>query len=145
MLVMKRFHRDAAGADWIHLVIELELARQLRHENLVRTMGIGLEAGGYFQITEFLEGMALPQLLAWARSARTRFSNAVVARILLAIIDAVKHAQSVATSESALELIRGPVTTVRSRCWASRAHTRAPMAHAPHRALSPSTCCCNST
>jgi hypothetical protein len=109
MVVMKRFHRDAPGADWIHLVIELELARKLRHDNLVRTLGIGLEAGGYFQITEFLEGMALPQLLAWARSAKTRFSNAVVARILLAIIDVVKHAQSVATSESALELIRGPV------------------------------------
>jgi hypothetical protein len=109
MVVIKRFHRDAAGADWIHLVVELELARQLRHENLMHTQGMGLELGGYFQICEFLEGMTLPELLTWARATRTRFSNAVVARILLAIIDAVKHAQSVATSNAALELIRGPV------------------------------------
>lgn len=109
MVVLKRFRRDAAGADWIHLVVELELARQLRHENLVRTHGIGLEAGGYFQVSEYLEGVTLPQLLAWARATRTHFTNAVVARILLAIIDAVKHAESVATSDAALELIRGPV------------------------------------
>lgn len=109
MVVLKRFRRDAQGADWIHLVVELELARQLRHENLLRTTGIGLEAGGYFQICEYLEGVTLPQLLAWARATGARFSNAIVARLLLAIIDAVKHAESVATSEAALELIRGPV------------------------------------
>ncbi len=109
MVVLKRFGRDAEGADWIRLVVELELARQLRHENLVRTLGIGLEAGGYFQLCEYLEGVTLPQLLGWARATHTRFSNAIVARVLLAIIDAVKHAESVATSEAALELIRGPV------------------------------------
>lgn len=109
MLVLKRFRRDAEGADWIQLVVELELARQLRHENVMRTDGIGLEAGGYFQISEYLEGVTLSQLLAWARATHTRFTNAVVARILLAIIDAVKHAESIATSQAALQLIRGPV------------------------------------
>jgi hypothetical protein len=109
MVVIKRFHADAPECDWVQLVAELELASWLRHDNVVRTLGIGLEAGRYFLINEFLEGATLQACLEWSVATRTRLGNLVVAHVLLAIMGAVKHASAVARSEQSQALVCAPV------------------------------------
>src|SRR6185295_16700747 len=109
MVVIKRFHADAPECDWVQLVAELELASWLRHDNVVRTLGIGLEAGRYFLINEFLEGTTLQACLDWSAATRTRLGNLVVAHVLLAIMGAVKHASAVARSGQSQALVCAPV------------------------------------
>src|SRR4051812_9855611 len=109
MVVIKRFHAEAPESDWVQLVAELELASWLRHDNVVRTLGIGLEAGRYFLINEFLEGATLQACLGWSVATRTRLGNLVVAHVLLAIMGAVKHASAVARSEQSQALVCAPV------------------------------------
>jgi hypothetical protein len=109
MVLIKRFHAHAPEADWLQLVAELELASWLRHDNIVRTLGIGLEAGRYFMIKEFLEGATLRACLAWSAASHARLGNVVVAHILLAILDAVKHASAVARSGQSQTLVCAPV------------------------------------
>lgn len=109
MVVIKRFHAEPAEADWLQLVGELEFATMLQHPNVVRTLGIGLEGGRYFSITDYLEGATLQACLSWSASTRTRLGTAVVARILLGILDAAKHASLVAKSGVSLALARCPV------------------------------------
>jgi hypothetical protein len=98
MVVIKRFHACPAEADWLQLVAELEFASLLRHENVVRTLGIGLEAGRYFIINEYLEGATLEALLDSCAATQTQLPHASVVRILLSILDAVNHADQVARS-----------------------------------------------
>ena len=98
MVVLKRFHHCPADADWLQLVAELELAGLLQHENIVRTLGIGLEAGRYFVIQEYLEGATLEALLQSCAAAQAQLPHAAVVRILLSILDAVKYADAVARS-----------------------------------------------
>jgi hypothetical protein len=109
MVVIKRFHAESAECDWLQLVGELEFATTLRHENVLRTFGIGLESGRYFSISEYVEGATLQACLEWAAATRTRLGNPVVARILLGILDAVKHAGLVAQSGLSQRLARSPV------------------------------------
>ena len=109
MVVIKRFHAQPAAADWLRLVAELEFACALQHPNVVRTVGIGLEDGRYFAISEYVEGATLQACLAWAAGTRTRLGNAVLGRILIGIRDAVKHASSVATCGLSQALARAPV------------------------------------
>lgn len=98
MVVLKRFHNCTADADWVQLVSELEFATLLQHENVVRTLGIGLEAGRYFMIQEYLEGATLEALLQSCSTAQTQLPHAAVVRILLSILDAVKYADRMAGS-----------------------------------------------
>jgi hypothetical protein len=145
MVLIKRFHAHAPEADWLQLVAELELASWLRHDNIVRTLGIGLEAGRYFMIKEFLEGATLRACLAWSAASHARLGNVVVAHILLAILDAVKHASAVAARVRARRscarrlpptMCSSP-TTARSSCSlqertrAQRGGWRSPRAPAP--------------
>jgi Protein tyrosine and serine/threonine kinase len=109
MVVIKRFHAEPLESDWLALVAELEFASALRHDNVVRTVGIGLEAGRYFSISEYVEGATLRACLEWAAATRTRLGNPVVARILLGILDAVKHASLLATSGLSQTLARSSV------------------------------------
>ena len=109
MVVIKRFHAESADSDWLQLVGELEFATALRHENVLRTFGIGLESGRYFSISEYVEGATLQACLQWAAATRTRLGNLVVARILLGILDAVKHAGLVAQSGLSQRLARSSV------------------------------------
>lgn len=98
MVVIKRFLACPPDADWLQLVAELEFASQLNHENVVRTFGIGLEAGRYFAISEYLEGATLEALLHSCAAAQTQLPHAAVVRILLSILDAVNHADLIAAS-----------------------------------------------
>jgi hypothetical protein len=109
MVVIKRFHPDPAGADWMRLVAELELSTELDHDNIVRTLGINVESGRYFTVAEFIEGATLQACLDWAAATQTRLPNAVVARILLAILDAVRHADRVAKSGLTRSLVHEPI------------------------------------
>jgi hypothetical protein len=96
MVVLKRFHHCPADADWVQLVAELEFAALLQQENVVRTVGIGLEAGRYFAIQEYLEGATLEALLQSCASTQTQLPHGAVVRILLAILEAVKYADLIA-------------------------------------------------
>ena len=109
MVVIKRFYADAPESDWVQLVAELELAGWLHHDNVVHTLGIGLEAGRYFLINEFLEGATLQACLDWSAATRARLGNIVVAHLLLAIMEAVKHANAVARSGQSQALVCAPV------------------------------------
>jgi hypothetical protein len=98
MVLLKRFHQCPADADWLQLVAELEFASVLQHENIVRTLGIGLEAGRYFAVQEYLEGATLEALLQCCAATGLQLPHAGVVRILLSILDAVKHAGRMASS-----------------------------------------------
>lgn len=98
MVVLKRFHHCPADADWLQLVAELEFAALLRHENIARTVGIGLEAGRYFALQEYLEGATLEALLQSCAATQAQLPHAAVVRILLSILDAVKYADQMASS-----------------------------------------------
>jgi len=109
MVVIKRFYAEPTQTDWLALVAELEFATVLRHDNVIRTLGIGLEGGRYFSISEYVEGATLQACLGWAAATGTRLGNPVVARILLGILDAVKHAGLVAQSGLSQALARASV------------------------------------
>ena len=98
MVVIKRFHGCPPDADWLQLVGELEFACSLRHENVVRTLGIGLEAGRYFAISEYLEGATLEALLESCVATQTQLPHTAVVRILLSILNAVNYADQMANS-----------------------------------------------
>lgn len=98
MVVLKRFHNCPADADWLQLVAELEFATLLQHENVARTLGIGLEAGRYFLIQEYLEGATLEALLQSCAAMQSQLPHAAVVRILLSIVDAVRYADRIASS-----------------------------------------------
>jgi hypothetical protein len=98
MVVLKRFHDCPPDADWLQLVAELEFATLLQHENVVRTLGIGLEAGRYFAVQEYLEGATLDALLRSCAATQAQLPHAAVVRILLSILDAVKYADLMASA-----------------------------------------------
>ncbi|MEO8184585.1 MAG: protein kinase [Deltaproteobacteria bacterium] len=109
MVVIKRFYAEPTQTDWLALVAELEFATALRHDNVIRTLGIGLESGRYFSISEYVEGATLQACLEWAAATGTRLGNPVVARILLGILDALKHASLVAQSRLSQALARASI------------------------------------
>ena len=74
------------------LPVELELAASIYHDNIVRTLGTGWEAGRPFIVSEYLEGTTLRRLLRWLGSRGQRLANPELSRILVAIIAAVEHA-----------------------------------------------------
>jgi len=98
MVVLKRFHNCPPDADWLQLVAELEFATLLQHENIVRTVGIGLEAGRYFALHEYLEGATLEALLEHSAATQAPLPHSAVVRILLSILDAVKYADLMASA-----------------------------------------------
>jgi len=98
MVVIKQFHPEAAAAAWGRLVAELELARGLQSEHVVRTVDVCLEPSRCFQVSEYAEGSTLRACLSWAAAKRIALPNAVLARILWAILAAVTHAEREARS-----------------------------------------------
>jgi hypothetical protein len=71
---------------------EIELSSTLRHDNLVRTLGVGYEAGRHFVVREYLEGTTLRRLLRWLSERGQKLPDEAVVRILLGIFGAVEHA-----------------------------------------------------
>jgi hypothetical protein len=109
MVAIKRFHPHPSGADWVQLITELELSNQLEHDNIVRTLSMNVESGRYFAVSEFVEGTTLQACLDWAAATQTRLPNVVVARILLAILDAVRHADRVSKPGLTRSLVHEPI------------------------------------
>ncbi len=91
------------------LTEELELASRLDHDNIACTSSIGFESGRYFAVSEYLEGTTLSTLLSWAALADQRLPDAALLRILLALVDAVEHANRVTESETEQLLVNQAV------------------------------------
>jgi hypothetical protein len=109
LLVVKRFDPEIAVAEWTRLVAELELMKQLQHEHIVRTLELCLEPAACCWVQEYLEGATLRATLGSAVAQGLRLPNPVLARILLAILQAVVHAEGNAPSELCRSLVRAPV------------------------------------
>jgi protein kinase-like protein len=91
------------------LIRELEFLAQLEHENIARALSMGREADRAFLVSEYLDGASLATFSRWASWAGEHVPNAAVARILLAILDAVRHAHALADSDASRSLVNQPV------------------------------------
>jgi hypothetical protein len=109
LVVIKRFRSEVVTTDWVWLVPELEVARLLSHRNVIRTLDASFEPGRCVLINEYVEGATLAACLDGAARARARLPSAAVAHILLAILDAVKHARREAQSPLSRLLVHTPV------------------------------------
>jgi hypothetical protein len=109
LIVIKRFRSAVVTTDWVWLAPELELARRLSHRNVVRTLDTSFEPGRCVVISEYVEGATLEACLDGADATRSRLPNAAIAHILLAIIDAVKHARREAQSPLSRLLAHTPI------------------------------------
>jgi serine/threonine protein kinase len=111
LVVLKRFFSTESEEAREQLGQELALAARLEHENIVRTLRTGFESGQHFQVTEYLDGTTLRTFLRWVAWSGVILSNAAVARILLAVVDAVSHAHGLTRSEADAELVNQPIAT----------------------------------
>jgi hypothetical protein len=109
MLVIKRFHAHGVTLAGAWLASELDLARRVSHENVIRTVAVGLEPESCFAISEFVEGTTLAACLASEGYTRAPWPAAAVARILLGLLDAVRHADGAAASPLGRALVRGVI------------------------------------
>ena len=110
LVVIKRFAAPRTAAGLTELTEEIALARRLDHDAIARCRAIGFEAGSYFLVSDYLDGIPLDVLLRAAALRGARLSNAVVARILLAIVNAVDYADQIAPSPAARALVHQTVT-----------------------------------
>jgi serine/threonine protein kinase len=84
---------------------EVELAATIRHPNIVRTLGVGHEAGRHFIVNEYLEGTTLRRLVRGLAARSSSLHNAAVGRILLGILSAVEHSDQLAKTPGARSLV----------------------------------------
>jgi hypothetical protein len=84
---------------------EVDLAATVRHGNIVRTLGVGHEAGRPFIVNEYLEGTTLRRLVRGLAARSQSLPNAAVSRILLAILSAVEHSDQLARTPGARALV----------------------------------------
>lgn len=103
--VIKLFFPHAPGPVLEALRAELDLAQRLSHPNVARTLQVGRDAERSFIVSEYLEGTSASALLRRLRVARERLPEAAVARVLLAIVSAVSHAEQRAASPLAKVLV----------------------------------------
>jgi serine/threonine protein kinase len=106
LVAIKAFFQHAPGPARAALSAELGLAARLTHPNIVRALSAGRNSARPFMVSEYLEGTTLHALLRRVRVARARVAPAVVARLLLAIVRAVCHAERQAASAAAKRLVR---------------------------------------
>jgi hypothetical protein len=97
------------GPALYNLETELDLARELNHENIARTLEIGFESGRHFIVKEHLEGITLEALLRCQLVAGAELSVPALVHILLGVFSAVEHAARVSRSVGAKVLSRQPV------------------------------------
>ena len=99
LVAIKAFFPHARGPAHAALSAELSLAPRLSHSNIAKTLRVDRDGERPFIVNEHLEGMTLGALLRRARVARAKVQAPALARILLAIVRAVCHAQrQIATS-----------------------------------------------
>lgn len=107
LIVVKSFRREASADG--SLMDELELYAALEHENIARALSLGFEAGRYFVVSAYVEGVPLPVLLERARRAPRGLPSAALLRITVAALRAMEHASRAAPSEGARALVQRPV------------------------------------
>jgi hypothetical protein len=103
--VIKLFFPHVSGPALDALGEELALAQSLSHPNVVQTLRVGRDNERSFVISEYLEGTTLRALLRRLSVAHERLADAVVARVLLALVSAVAHAERQAASVVAKALV----------------------------------------
>jgi hypothetical protein len=84
---------------------ELALAQQLSHPNVALALRTGRDEDRPFIVSEYLEGATLRSLLGRSRVAGARLPDAAVARVLVALAQAVAHAERKASSVLAKVLV----------------------------------------
>jgi serine/threonine protein kinase len=98
VVLIKRFFPHVSGPALDGLRHELELAKRLEHENIARHLHVDPEPEHPAIVSEYLEGTSLQTLLLRAHVAGLRLPQAAVARVLIAVIEAVVHAEGRAAS-----------------------------------------------
>jgi len=111
LVAVKAFFPHAGSSAAAALSAELALAPRLAHPNIVQTLRIGRDGQRPFIVSAHLEGVTLRALLRRAKVAGAVLSSVVVARVLLAIVRAVCHAQRQATTSAERTLVAQPVAT----------------------------------
>jgi hypothetical protein len=97
-VLIKLFFPHEPGPALDGLTRELALARTLEHDNILRTLQVGSESGRRFSVSEYLEGVTLGAVLRRASVASVPLGDAVVARVLLALIRVLVYAEAQAAS-----------------------------------------------
>jgi serine/threonine protein kinase len=111
LVVLKKFFPATSEEAQRQLEQELALTARLQHENIAQTLHTGFESGQHFQVSEYLDGTTLRTFLRWLAWSGGLLSDAAVARILLAVVDAGSHAHGLARSEADRALVNQPVAT----------------------------------
>lgn len=108
LVVIKRYAAAAAGRV---TTSELELAAAVDHPNVVRTLCVrrGGPNDDDYVVTEYLDGVTLRELLAWATAQRSVLPPLAVRRILTGLLDAVRHGQRVAPSDAGRAACEMPI------------------------------------
>jgi hypothetical protein len=106
---LEHFVPHEPGPALYKLETELDLARELNHDNIARTLEIGFEEGRHFIIKEHLEGATLETLLRCQSLAGARLPTAAAMAVLLGVLSAVGHAERVSRSVGAKVLSRQPL------------------------------------
>jgi hypothetical protein len=109
LVVIKSFFPHAPGSALDALGEELALAQRLSHPNVARTLRVGRDAERSFVVSEYLEGTTLRALLRRLSVVGERLTDAAVARVLLALVSAVAHAERQAASVVAKVLVNQAV------------------------------------
>jgi serine/threonine protein kinase len=109
LVVIRTWATDAPEGLARELPPEVELSSTLRHDNLVRALGVGYEAGRLFIVSEYLEGTTLRRLIRWLSERGQQLPNAALARVLLGIFAAVEHAERSARTPDERAIVQLPV------------------------------------
>jgi hypothetical protein len=91
------------------LETELDLARELSHDNIARTLEIGFEGDRHFIVKEHLEGVTLETLVCCQRVTGACLPTGAAIDVLLGVLSAVGHAERVSRSVGAKVLSRQPL------------------------------------
>jgi hypothetical protein len=106
VVALEHYVPHEPGPALYHLETELDFARELKHENVARTLEVGFESGRHFIVKEHLEGVTLEALLRCQLVAGERVPSPAVVHILFGVISAVEHADAVSRSVGAKVLSR---------------------------------------
>jgi hypothetical protein len=109
VVLLKIFVPHVSGPALDALTAELDLARNLSHENLAPTLQVGVREERHFIVKQYLEGATLQALLRWAELGGVRLAGAVVARVLAALVALVDHAERLSHNVAARLLSRQPI------------------------------------
>jgi hypothetical protein len=109
VVALEHYVPHEPGPALYKLETELDLARELNHDNIARTLEIGFEGGRHFIVKERLEGVTLETLLRHQLVAGARVPAAAAIDVLLGVLSAVGHAERASRSVGAKVLSRQPL------------------------------------